>query len=477
MNIQHLVRWLQLDRSLSFALLARIWQAVSGPITMALLVSVLDLHQIGVFYGILSVVGIQPLFELGLASVLIGQAGNLVGRQGASANAIPSASGQSLNWLARGGVRWFSTVACLYAIGGLVIGWDVLGKSGISQIDWRQPLILAVLISALSMAILPRVYVLEGAGLRDFVYRMRFWQAVVGSLTMWCALWFGAQLWAIVAVFFVGVTFHASIAFGSRARQLLARPAAMQLSEDNSPRSVASTQGDKERGRQGEGSEDRSPPSLSSTSLQQMSWLAHIGPLQWRVAAISAAHYLASQLLYLYVLNYHRAEQAAPLGMTLQVAVAVQSLALAWAQTKFPLISRAQTDQGREAAGTLWRQTALVSTGLLVLGISGLAIAIIGLAWLGRGWEKAFVSPPLVLVLGVGYVANHWLALQSYYVLSRGAKPLVTVSLIGLLFTAAAVWWGGKEYSVPGVIFGYALAMICVTLPLHTWAYLKFRAQ
>ncbi|MEO8269020.1 MAG: hypothetical protein ABI557_04825, partial [Aureliella sp.] len=125
MNLQRFARWLQLDRSLSFALLARIWQAVSGPITIALLIAVFDSHQRGVFLGILSVVGIQPLFELGLAAVLIGQAGNLVGRQGISSIATPSNPGHSLQWLARGGVRWFSAVACLYAIGGLVMGWDV----------------------------------------------------------------------------------------------------------------------------------------------------------------------------------------------------------------------------------------------------------------------------------------------------------------------------------------------------------------
>ena len=439
MNLHRLVHWLQLDRSLSFALLARIWQAISGPITIALLIGVFDQHQRGVFIGILSVVGIQPLFELGLASVLIGQAGNLVGRSAAGVDNHEMSGGLTLNWLARGGVRWFSVVACLYAVVGLCVGWKVLSGSGTSQIDWRLPLMLAVLISACSLAISPRVYVLEGAGERDYVYRLRFWQAVLGSLTMWSALWFGLQLWAIVAVFAIGAAFHAAIAFGDRAQRLLApsQPAAMV----------------------------------------QASWLARIGPLQWRIAAISAAHYLASQLLYLYVLNYHSAEQAAPLGMTLQVAVAVQSLALAWAQTKFPLIARHQAAGEREAAGTLWRQTALVSTGLLVLGIVGLAMAVVGLAWLGRGWDKSFLPPQYILLLGVGYVANHWLALQSFYVLSRGAKPLVVASLIGLLFTAAAVWWGGRSYGVSGVVFSYSLAMAGVTLPLHSWAYVKFRAQ
>lgn len=442
MNFQRLAQWLQLDRSLSFALMARIWQAISGPITVALQISAFNLHELGVFVGILSVVGIQPLFELGLASVLISQAGNIVGRESAKADAHQSKLGQSLAWLSRGGVRWFSTVAGLYAIAGLCVGWKVLSSAGISQIDWRMPLVLTIVVSTFSLAISPRVYVLEGAGEREFVYRMRFFQAVLGSLTMWSALWFGFKLWAIVAVFSVGALFHIAIAFGTRARRLLA-----------------------------------AVPGEAVADMPRTTWLSHIGPLQWRMAAIAVAHYLASQLLYLYVLNYHPAEQAAPLGMTLQVAVAVQSLALAWAQTKFPLISQHQTAGWREAAGTLWRQTALVSTGLLILGILGLAVGVVGLGWLERGWEKRFVPAELVLVLGVGYVANHLLALQSFYVLSRGAKPLVVASLVGLLFTAAAVWWGGKEFSVPGVIFAYSLSMACLTLPLHTWAYFKFRAQ
>ena len=339
-------------------------------------------------------------------------------------------------------MRWFSAVAGLYAIAAIGVGWKVLSGSGVSHIDWRMPLLLTIGLSAFSLAISPRVYVLEGAGERDFVYRMLLFQAVVGSLTMWAALWFGFKLWAIAAVFSIGALFHFAMAFGARARRLLAPAAGAQ-------------------------------PAV----LSRQTWLSHIGPLQWRMAAISVAHYLASQLLYLYVLNYHPAEQAAPLGMTLQVAVAVQALALAWAQTKFPLISQHQTAGRRESAGTLWRQTTLVSSGLLALGIVGLACGVIALGWLERGWEKRFVTAPLILMLGVGYVANHWLALQSFYVLSRGAKPLVVASLLGLLSTAVAVWWGGKTFSVPGVIFAYSLSMACVTLPLHTWAYFKFRAQ
>ena len=53
MNFQRLAQWLQLDRSLSFALMARVWQAISGPITVALQISAFNLHELGIFVGIL----------------------------------------------------------------------------------------------------------------------------------------------------------------------------------------------------------------------------------------------------------------------------------------------------------------------------------------------------------------------------------------------------------------------------------------
>lgn len=446
MKLQPIATWLQLDSSLSMALVARGWQAISGPITLMLLVLVLSRHEQGVFTTILSVVAIQTLFELGLGSVLIGQAGNMVGRAKYDSNSETvsqekdnSIGGGQLLELASVSLKWFSFIAVLYAIGGCTMGWKTLSSSGIDLIDWRMPLALTISIAAVTLAIAPRVYVLEGGGEREYVYRMRLWQAVFGSLIMWLSLLMGLKLWSIVAVFAVGAVFQLTMAFGTRAQRLL---------------------GDASNG---------------SSSRSHVSWLAHLAPVQWRAAAASAAHFLASQLLLIYITNYYGASTGAPLGLTLQITVAVQSLSLAWAQTKFPLISRYQAEGERETAGNLWRQTTLVSSGLLVLAMVGLAIAIAGLPLINRAWGNRFIPPVLVIVLGVGYLANHLFALQSYYVLSRAAKPLVTTSVAGLLFTAVAVWLGAKLYGVSGAVIAYSFSMACVTLPLHTWAYIKFR--
>ncbi len=451
MNLKAISDWLQFDLSLSWALVARVWQAVSGPITLWLLLRSLTVPEQGLYYALQHVIGVQPLFELGLASVLISQAGSAYARL-CITNKPPEPnvecsnskkSSHELMWLARASLKWFTLVAGLYLVGGLLLGWQVLHGSSLLIFDWRLLLLMSVGLSAISLAVSPRIYILEGAGEREFVYRMRLLQALAGTLVMWISLVGGLKLWAIVAVFAVNTAFSIWIAFGPRAHRRLSR---------------------------NDEFESRAEP-------EKMSWLSRLGPLQWRMAILSAAHYFATQTLLLFVVKYHGETASAPLGATLTIAVAIQALALAWAQTKFPLISAKQAAGLREESGTLWRQTTIVSASLLVLAILALAALAGLLPFIKPAWTPRFLSPWLILVLGIGFLANHFFALQSFYVLSRGARPLFVPSLTGLLCTAVAVWLGGWAGGVAGVLWAYSLSMMCVTLPLHTWAYLKFRSR
>ena len=96
---------------------------------------------------------------------------------------------------------------------------------------------------------------------------------------------------------------------------------------------------------------------------------------------------------------------------------------------------------------------------------------------IGRGWEDGFIDPLQLAILSVGCVANHFLAIEGFYVLSRKGKPFVFASVVGFSSTAIAVWVGGYFLSTTGIVLGYALTLALVVLPLRTYAYLKFRRQ
>ena len=438
----------QFDRPLAYALLTRLWQAASGPITILLLIRSLDLSEQGVYYGIIGIVGIQAYFELGLLNVLVSQSGH----ETAALNKIEACSkeesGQESDpaWLAtaarmrdliRDSFRWFSAASILYGIAALVFGWYSLSDS---EVAWRGPLLVLVPIAAISVCLSPGLSILEGAGFRAAIFRFRFLQMVIGSVVMWVSLEIGLKLWALVlsssvqALMFMYITFVGQAKFFQRFRRIKGQPS-------------------------------------------DFDWIHQVLPVQWRVALIGASFHFATQFFTVIVLMFHSDADAAPLGMTLSVTTAIQMLALAWVQTQYPVISLHHGSGEREKAGTIWRRTAILSTVLLVTGFSVLTVAVSCLPWLGKNYEARFIEPWQVAVLGLGCLASHIATVQGYYVLARRANPLLAASLIGSIATSAAVWMGGYYYSTDGVVIGYAAAMCLVLAPVHTYAYARFRRE
>ncbi len=440
---------LQLDRALAFALGTRCWQAISGPITIVLLIRSLNLSEQGVYYAMVGIIGIQAYFELGLLNVLVSHSGHEAAALGKAAQVATDrdiAAEANPDWnlaaarmrdLIQSSFRWFGGAAILYTICAIGFGWFTLSDS---SVKWQVPLLAMVPIAGVSVFLAPALSILEGAGQRDLIYRFRFLQMAIGSLFVWAALALGLKLWALVLASLVQAALGLYIVFVAK------------------------------------GSFFREFRSIGGHP-SNFQWTRDVLPVQWRVAMISATFHFATQFFTIIVLMFHGDAEAGPLGMTLSVTGAIQMLALAWVQTKFPLVSAHHGAGDRETAGMLWRRTAVVSTSLLILACTVLTGLISLLPLANMGLEKRFIQPWQLIMLSLGCLANHIAAVQGFYVLSRRAKPLLGASLVGSLATAAAVWIGGYLYSTSGVVTGYALAMTLVLVPAHTWAYYRFRQR
>ena len=450
-----LSRGLQLDMPLAFALAARIWQALSGPITIVLIIRSLTEDEQGIYYGIIPVIGIQAFFELGLLNVLISEAGHanaayVLAKQAGDDQSRTIAADRMCR-LIHASHRWFAVATLLFVVAALAIGWSTFSRSD-ATVNWRLPLLVIVPLSAVAVYLSPSLAILEGAGHRELIYRFRLYQMLCGSVAVWVALVSGLGIWALV------------VATGVQACWTVCLVVAQQSSFF---RRFASESR----------SDWRAESKQRHTDLDDhFRWTRDVLPKQWRVAVTGAAFHLATQFLTIVVLTFHTTAEAGRLGMTLSITTAIQMLALAWVQTKFSLISGLHGRGDREQAGTLWRHTALVSCGLLVAAFTSLVLLIAVLPLLERGWEHRFIHPWQVAVLGIGCLANHLVALQGCYVLARGANPLALATLTGYLTTAAAVWIGGYYFSNSGVVIAFAAGITLVALPVHTWAYLRFRA-
>lgn len=434
---------LYLDRPLAFVLITKLWQVISGPVTIALIVGSLSIREQGIYYGIIAVVGIQAFFELGLLNVLISQASH-------EAAALTSATTEPLRHAARARMaeliqasgRWFGgAAACFVGVAVLFGGFTFVG----SQVsDWLLPLASTVVLSAACVYLSPSIAILEGSGHRGEVYRYRCLQIISGSFAVWIGLVLGWKLWVLPlssAAQAAGMLYVSRIRFADF------------LNQFDAPASHAST----------------------------FSWQRDVIPIQWRTAVVSIVFHFATQLFAVIIIKFHSATAAAPLGMTMTIVSAIQMLALAWVQTQYPVISSLHGEGKREEAGTRWRRIGVVSTGILVAGLVGLLCLIAAMpwleAWIGKPIASRFLSTGQVVLLAVGVTTSHLIALQSFYVLSRRANPLVWANVIGFGSVAVAVWIGGYLNSVDGLLAAFTLSMACIALPIHTAAYLRFRRR
>lgn len=440
---------LQIDKPLAFALAARLWQAFSGPITIVLIIRSLTQDEQGIYYALVPIIGIQAFFELGLLNVLISQAGHASGAywradQAGDREARATAASR-MDQLIRASSRWFGMASGLFFITALTVGWSTFSGNN-AKVDWQWPLVVLVPLAAVSVYVAPKLAILEGAGQRELVYRFRFWQVVSGSLAVWLALVSGLGIWALViatgvqAIWAVYLSeWHQSSFFGQF---------------------FASAQADGAAVKEG-----------------AFSWVADVLPQQWRVAVSGATFHLATQFLAFIVFTFHTAAESGRLGMTLSITTAIQMLALSWVQTKYSLISNLHGQGQRMKAGTMWRTTTIVSTLLMLVAFLVLTTLVAVLPMFGRGWETRFIPPSMLIVLGIGCLANHLVAVQAFYVLARGRRPLVVALTSGYLVTAIAVWIGGYYGANWGVVTAFTAGITFVALPIHTLTYVKFRQE
>ena len=422
---------LQVDRPLVMALAARVWQAISGPVTILFLIASLSLPEQGVYYALVNLVGIQAFFELGLLNVLISHAGH----ESAGLNRDDAEAARRMAELIRASRRWFAGAAGCFVMLGYGVGWYSLGNAS-ADVAWRWPYACLLPLAAFAFYLSPSLAILEGAGYRHAIYRYRLEIALAGSLVMWAALAAGAKLWALVAATAVQ-SLGAAFLILVRHRHFFARFRGL-------PRP------------------------------HRFAWVTDVLPMQWRMATASLVAHVATHYFSLIVLTFHSDREAAPLGMTLSVTLAIQMLAMAWVQTKFPLVAAHHGGGDSDSADAIWRRTAIVSGGLLVAGLAALAGLVTLLARLDDSLGARFLPPSLIAWLGVGCVANHAIALQGFAVLARRANPLVVPLTLGFAVTAVAVWVCGYRFATEGLLVAYALSLTLCALPLHTWAYRRF---
>lgn len=437
--MKNIFSFLGIDRAVAYTLLGRGWGSLAGLATLWFIVRNLSLPEQGFYYTFSSVLALQIIFELGMSYVVMQFASHeMVKLHWSSTGTLEGddfAKGRIRSLLTLV-LKWYGVVALLILLVVLPAGWIFFAKSDHGgHIAWRFPWVFLSIMAALNIIILPILAILEGCGRIAEVARLRMLQSIGGSIFAWITLILGGGLLALPVVNMVTVIvalFWFWKEYGHFFR-------------------------------------DMHRSKLSSV----VSWKHEIWPFQWKIALSWLSGYLILQLFVPVLFSYQGAAQAGQMGMSLNIASAISSIAIAWINTKAPTFGNLVASKQYAELDILFAR--ILKQSMLVVILGGMCALTLKylMTYFGSSFaERILPIFPFSLLLLVAIV-NHVVFAEAIYLRSHKREPFMWVSLaVGLSICISTIYFG-KNYGATAMMIGYVL--ICTAGLI--WGTLIFRSK
>jgi hypothetical protein len=426
--------------------MARFWSAIAGIVTLLLIARFLSPSEQGYYYTFYSLVALQIVFELGFSFVIL----QLAAHERAQLTFLPDGRVEGdvvahsrLASVIQKAVRWYSVAGLLMAVALLPAGFYFFEthQTAGTIVAWKMPWCLLVISAMLAFQIDPVFSFLEGCGFVTQVAQRRLAQAVLGSFLAWAAMLSHHGLYSAAMVILGQVAVGLAFLLFSEHRHLLKNLLFYPVRE------------------------------------HFVGWRCEIWPFQWRIAISWICGYFIFQLFSPVLFAYQGPVAAGQMGMSLNIATAIGSVALAWMNTKASpfgaLVARGQfVELDRLFFRTLWQ-----STILLAIGASLFFITLL----IGEHHFPNFstrVLPPWAFsLLLLNAIINHVVCSEALYLRAHKQEPFLIQALISALVIGCSTFLLGKYYGVNAVVVGLFLQGVIVGLPSGTYIFVTKRRQ
>jgi O-antigen/teichoic acid export membrane protein len=441
-RFRRVLRGAGIDRAIGYTVVARVWAAFSGLVTVALIARFLSPAEQGYYFTFGSLVALQIVFELGFSVVIlqlsahetahlaISAAGEISGSAGAHAR---------LASVLQKSVKWYGVASAGMACVLIPVGWRFFSSSagGKLPIAWELPWVAVVLASSITFQIDPIFSFLEGCGMVSRVARTRLAQSMAGSLLAWSALLLHRGLFAPACL--IGGQAVAGLIWLFQRRRLLLgllRHAAGELGID---------------------------------------WWREVWPFQWRIAISFVCGFFIFQLFNPVLFRYWGPAAAGRMGMSISIANALASVAIAWVTTKAApfgtMIARREFAELDTVFFRSARQAvALCLGGALCVWLGCLVLAERHVAFAQR------VLPPLPFAfLLMSVVLNQVVASMALYLRAHKQEKFLVNSVVGAVCVALSTYFLGRRFGAVGMTAGQFAITAVVGVGYGSYIFLRYR--
>lgn len=432
------------DRAVSYAVAARVWQLLSGQVTALLIIFALTKIEQGYYYAFMYLLAMQIFVELGLHVVLINVASHewsqlqtVDGRVTGDSNAH-----SRLASLCRVASRWYTAAAIAFVVVVSTAGYVYFDSGGGTEdvadvaegmsVDWAAPWLTLVVLTGMQLVILPRSSILEGCDQLPVVNRIRFYQSMAGSIVVWLIMSCGFGVWALC---------------GSAVVRLLGEFYLVKKRYGAFFESLQQTESD-----------------------ESVDWKAEVVPLQWRIAVQGILHWFATHLAGLVLFKAHGEEVGGRFGLMWTVLAAIQGASLSWVETRRPLFGQLIAERNYPE---LDRQFFRLSRISFLLVTAGVSLFVLGVYTVNAFPNFVFTRiaarvPDLwsTAIFALAFAAYHPALCTNLYVRAHKRDPFLIPAVVSSLSIAVLVFVLGKEYGIRGSGIGYLIGVGAIQTPL-----------
>lgn len=168
---------------------------------------------------------------------------------------------------------------------------------------------------------------------------------------------------------------------------------------------------------------------------------------------------------------------AGQMGMSLNIATAIGSVALAWMNTKASpfgaLVARGRfVELDRLFFRTLWQSTILVTIGA--------AVFFVALVFGGHSFPKLAlrVLPSWVFaLLLLNMIMNHIVTSEALYLRAHKQEPFLIQAVVGAIIIGSSTFLLGKYYGANAVVVGLIVQAVIYGFPTATYFFITKRRE
>ena len=452
------------DGAVFFGSTARLWQLLSGPVTLLLMTLYFSTEMQGYFATFGSILQMQVFFELSLHVVLINVASHewtgLRLNEHGEIEGDPAAHSRLMN-LGRTALRWYSIAAVLFILLVGIGGVFFLGQESLPKNDWLGPWISLVVFTGLLLCCQPLTSLLEGCDQLAIVNRFRLRQSLTGSVVVWVMVFSGCGLWAAAGSAVVRLAWEVRLIVG-RYRGFFS-----QL--------------------------------FKASADSAIHWKQEVWPLQWRLALQGIATWWAMQLLVPVMFQYHGDAAACRMGTTWNILSSLQAAAFTWVETRRPRFGQLISQQDYGQLDDLFFRSSIQSVIMILIGASCFWGSLYGvhhidlpfvtrcvemlhlpvnpesIVWFTDRVSERMLQPLPAAVLCLGVVLFQIPNCLCVYVRAHKRDPFLVPSLILCGSVGGLVTWFGRTHGPIGAAVAWTSPILVFQLPV--WAMIWYRVR